>query len=111
DLDLAFFAGPRLSDLFHGQPYKDLGFINLIRYELSCAFCTFQWLAKALLDFLKGIHYLLRDWGVAIIILVLVVRIILHPITKKSQIAMTKMGKQMATMQPEIEKIKKKYAN
>lgn len=111
ELDLAFFAGPRESTLFEAQPYKNLGFTHLIRYELSCAFCTFQWLAKGLLEFLKGIHYVLRDWAMAIIILVLVVRLILHPITKKSQIAMTKMGKQMATLQPEMEKIKKKYAD
>lgn len=111
NLDLAFFAGPRESTLFEAQPYKDLGFTHLIRYELSCAFCTFQWLAKGLLQFLKGIHYVLHDWAMAIIILVLVVRLILHPVTKKSQIAMTKMGKQMATLKPEMDKIKAKYAD
>jgi len=111
NLDLAFYAGPRDSKILKQPPYSDLGFSSLLHYELSCAICTFQWLAKGLLAFLKGIHFVLKDWGVAIILLVLVVRIILHPITKKSQIAMTKMGKQMAAIQPEMEKIKAKYAN
>ena len=74
-----------------------------------CTFCTFQWLAHFLLWLLEFIHFIFRDWGLAIIILVLIVRLILHPITKRAQINMTKMGKQMQTLQPEIEKLKKKY--
>ena len=38
------------------------------------------------------------------------VRLILHPITKKSQVNMMKMQKQMATLQPKIQAIKEKYA-
>ena len=41
----------------------------------------------------------------AIILLVLIVRLLLHPITKKSQVSMMKMGK----LGPEMEKIKQKY--
>jgi YidC/Oxa1 family membrane protein insertase len=113
NLDLSFFAGPRKRAVFadQAQPYQRLGFDGLIRYNLGgpCAFCTFQWLANGLLGFLKGIHYVTRDWGIAIIVLVLVVRAILHPITKKAQVNMMRMGKQMQALQPEIEKLKKKY--
>ena len=52
-----------------------------------------------------GVH----DWGVAIIILVGVVRLILHPITKKAQVNMMKMGRQMSALQPDMEKLKKRY--
>ncbi len=110
-LDLSLYAGPRKSEVFDEQPYKALSFAKLIVYELGCAMCTFQWLAKWLLGFLKVIHGLVWDWGVAIVILVLCVRLVLHPITKKSQINMFKMSKQMQTLQPEIEKLKKKYKN
>ena len=34
---------------------------------------------------------------------------LLHPITKKSQVQMMTMGKQMQTLQPDIQKLKKKY--
>ena len=83
-----------------------------IRYSLGgCfGFCTFQWLAHLLLGFLELLHTIIFDWGVAIIILVIVVRLILHPLTKRGQIGMMKMGKQMAAVQPEINKLKKKYA-
>lgn len=72
-----------------------------------CGWCTFQWLVNGLVWMLGGFHLILRDWGLAIIALVVVVRLILHPITKKSQIEMSKMSK----MGPEIERLKKKYGD
>ena len=52
---------------------------------------------------------IVADWGVAIILLTVVVRLILHPITKKSQLNMMRFSKQMQGLQPEIEKLKKKH--
>lgn len=113
DLSLALFAGPRKSELFKQPVYQALFFKELIRYDLGgmCAFCTFQWLAHLLLGFMKVIHAVTFDWGVAIIVLVVVVRAILHPITKKSQIQMTRFSKQMAAMKPELDKLKQRYAS
>jgi YidC/Oxa1 family membrane protein insertase len=113
NLDLTVYAGPLDPTVLAAAPYKQLGFSDMIIYSLGgfCSFCTFQWLAHLLLNFLYLIHAVTGDWGIAIIVLVLVVRLILHPITKRSQINMAKMGKQMAAIQPELEKIKKKYAN
>lgn len=109
DLSMSVYAGPRKSDVFAQQPYAMLGLKDLIRYELGCTWLTSQILAKGLLNFLKGLHWVVHDWGVAIIILVAVVRLLLHPITKRAQVNMMKMGKQMQTLQPEMEKLKKKY--
>ena len=109
DLNLALYAGPRQHDVLATPINKAMQLPDLIKYELGCIWCTFQPLAKALLAFLRGIHFLVRDWAIGIIILVVVVRMILHPITKKSQVQMMTMGKQMQTLQPEIEKLKKKY--
>jgi len=78
-----------------------------------CAFCTFQWLINILVLMLTGFHWLFGgfaeagDWGLAIIALVLVVRLLLHPITKRSQISMSKMSR----MGPEIEKLKQKHGD
>ena len=113
DLSLDLFAGPRQDAIFAQQPYKALQYEKTIRYSLGgCfGFCTFQWLANLLLSFLELLHAVIFDWGVAIIILVIVVRIILHPLTKRGQTNMLKMGKQMSAVQPEINKLKKKYAD
>ena len=109
DLSLAVYAGPRKKDVLEEAPYSLLHLDKLIRYELTCTWCTFQWLAKALLGYLKALHYVVADWGVAIIILVLTVRLILHPITKRAQTNMMKMGKQMQSLAPEMTKLKEKY--
>jgi YidC/Oxa1 family membrane protein insertase len=111
DLELDLFAGPRDPKLFADPPYSTLALSKIIIYNLGgpCSFCTFQWLAEGLLFLLKGVHFVFHDWGVAIIILVLLVRLVLHPLTRRSQISMTKMSKQMAALQPELEKLKKKY--
>ncbi|QDU34170.1 Membrane protein insertase YidC [Poriferisphaera corsica] len=111
DLSISIFAGPRLSSLFNQAPYEAMAFDDMVRYVLGCTWCTFQPLARALLWFLTVIHAIVMDWGIAIIILVLIVRLVLHPITRRSQINMMKMGKQMQAIQPEMEKLKKKYAD
>jgi YidC/Oxa1 family membrane protein insertase len=111
-LDMGVYAGPLDPHVLDRPPYKALNMDGMILYRMSefCAFCTFQWLAQGLLWFLSALHAVLFDWGLAIMGLVLVVRLLLHPITKKSQINMQRFGKQMSAMKPEIEKIQKKYA-
>lgn len=111
NLDMNLYAGPRLKDALNSEPFVSLSLDQVIRYELGCTWFTFQWLAHGLLDFLRFLHGIIWDWGISIIILVLVVRLLLHPLTKKSQIQMTKMGKQMQAIQPELQKLKEKYAN
>ncbi|MEM9296637.1 MAG: membrane protein insertase YidC, partial [Planctomycetota bacterium] len=111
NLDLAVYCGPRKKEVFDQAPYTLLGFEQTIRYQIPgpCAFCTFQWLAHLLLGYLKLLQGLFGDWGVAIVFLVATVRLILHPITKKAQVNMMKMGKVMQAIQPEMEKLKEKY--
>jgi YidC/Oxa1 family membrane protein insertase len=47
------------------------------------------------------------NYGVVIMILVFMVRILMHPVTKKSQVSMMKMQK----LGPKMEEVKKKYAS
>ncbi|UCD75912.1 MAG: membrane protein insertase YidC [Phycisphaerales bacterium] len=113
--DLGVYAGPLDRHILDKeQPYVSLAMHGLILYQMSscCAFCTFQWLAELLLAFLSVLHgYVLFDWGLAIIGLVIVVRAILHPLTKRSQISMQRFTKKTAALQPELEKLKKKYGD
>ena len=112
-LSLDLFAGPREDEILAQQPYQAMHYEKTIRYSLGgmCGFCTFQWLAHLLLSFLELLHLVVFDWGIAIVILVLVVRLCLHPLTKRGQTSMMMMGKQMAAVQPELDKLKKKYAD
>jgi YidC/Oxa1 family membrane protein insertase len=111
--DMGVFAGPLDLDVLNTDPYESLEMGGMVVYTMSscCTFLTFQWLADFLLRFLKFLHdFVVFDWGLAIILLVIVVRTLLHPLTKKSQINMQRFGKQMSSMKPEIDKIQKKYA-
>lgn len=114
NLDFGIYAGPMQSDQLSANPiFESLELSGLILYQMSsfCAICTFQWLAHILLAVLEGIHFVLRDWSLAIIVLVIIVRTILHPITKKSQVNMQRFAKGMQALKPELEKLQKKYAN
>ena len=112
--NLGVYAGPQDADILeHQQPYAALNMVGLIKYVMSsmCAFCTFQWLAHLLLWFLSIVHAVVFDWGVAIIMLVCVVRLILHPITKKSQISLQRFGRVMQKIKPDIDKLREKYGS
>ena len=52
-------------------------------------------------------YKVLPNYGVVIIILVFIVRVLMHPLTRKGQVSMSKMGK----LAPMVEEIKKKYGN
>ncbi len=113
-LSMGVYAGPlEQSVLADKEPYRTLNMQGLILYQMSsfCAFCTFQWLAHLLLAILAFFdHWVVFDWGVAIILLVLCVRGLLHPITRRSQMGMQKFGKQMQRLKPEMEKLQAKHA-
>lgn len=107
------FAGPKIRNIFKDNPlYARLHYNETISDGGSCGFCTFVWLMEALmwlLNFFSG--FLFHNFGLAIILLVLIVRILLHPLTKYSQVSMARMQKSMAALKPQMEKIREKYAN
>ncbi len=72
-----------------------------------CGICAFSWLIDFLVSFLTWLHWFWHDWGLAIITLVFLVRLILHPITKHSMVSTMKMQK----MGPELERLKKKFGD
>jgi len=113
DMSLAAYAGPLSRRILSSEPlYKTLGLDALIVYNIGgpCAFCTFQPLARGLLWFLGIFHdYIVFDWALAIMVLVVFVRGALHPITKKSQIRMQRFSKQMQSVAPKQKKLQEKY--
>jgi YidC/Oxa1 family membrane protein insertase len=110
--DMGVYAGPLDRRILGGeQPMASLRMQGLILYQMSamCAFCTFQWLAVVLLKFLAAVHVVVADWGVAIILLVVVVRAILHPLTRRAQINMQRFSKAMSDLKPEIDRLQQKF--
>ena len=110
--DVAIYAGPLDRHALDKGAFGALRMTGMIIYSMAgcCTFLTFQWLAHLLLWFLGFLHdFIFFDWALAIIGLVIVVRTLLHPLTKKSQINMMRFGKQMQALKPEIDKLQKKF--
>lgn len=117
DLSFAAYAGPLAKSYLSAKAdphFGTLGLSKLVVFNLGGCWClmlcTFQWLAELLLMYLELVHRVLGDWTLAIIILVLTVRSILHPVTRKAQINMTRFGKKMAALAPKQKKIQEQYA-
>jgi len=107
---LAVYLGPASREILDSSYYAQYPRRynqTLVISSGPCSFCTLPWLINGLVMLLGLFHVVLRDWGLSIITLVILVRGILHPITKRSQISMMKMGK----MGPEMERLKKKYGD
>lgn len=111
-ISMDVFAGPKRREMFADssaeyfkQQYKDLRYIDTIHFE---CFCTVSWLTLGMMWMLSLLSYVtFGNYGIAIFLLVVLVRVVLHPLTKKSQVSMMKMQK----FGPEMEKLKKKYAD
>lgn len=73
--------------------------------------CTFAWLRDLMVWLLAAIHYGVRNYGIAIIILVIVIRTLLHPLTVFQQKSMFRMQETMARIQPKVQAIKEKFAS
>lgn len=113
DLSLGAYAGPLWRKVLDGEPiYRALEMGRLVVYNLGgpCSFCTFQWLAQLLFWFLSFLHdYVLHDWALAILALVVCVRATLHPVTRRSQIGLQRFSKQMQALGPKQQKLREKF--
>jgi YidC/Oxa1 family membrane protein insertase len=104
-----FYLGPKDKSLFDkNERYRELGFFQTIDFMgCCCPASIIKPLAFGILALMKWMYGFIGNYGVVIIVLVFLMRLIMHPITKKSQVSMSKMSK----LAPMTEEIKKKYAN
>lgn len=106
------YLGPKDKDIFEkNELYKKLGYFQTIDFRgCCCPTSIINPLAFGIMGLMKWMYAAMGpfgNYGVVIMVLVFVVRILMHPVTKKSQVSMMKMQK----LGPRIEEIKKKYAN
>ncbi|MBK7845280.1 MAG: membrane protein insertase YidC [Bdellovibrionales bacterium] len=90
------FAGPKMYDK-----------LDEISTELASLvdFGMFSWIAKYILKMMKWFHSLLGNWGLAIILLTIIVRLIVLPFAMVS----FKSMKNMQAIQPQIKSLREKY--
>lgn len=103
------FCGPKSSKLFAAMPQAAVRKYEIAQRADRVGWCTFQWLAAVMQWLLTFFYKLTRNYGVSIILLVIVVRTILHPVTKRGQVNMMKMQKSMAQLKPKIDALQQQY--
>ena len=104
------YLGPKDKGLFDkNELYRNLGFAHTITFMpcFCCHAAIIKPLSFGILTLMKWMYEFIGNYGVVIIILVFLIRLCMHPITKKSQISMSKFSK----LAPKAAELKKKYAN
>ncbi len=69
----------------------------------------FEWLAVPLEKLLKIFNRFINNYGVSIIVITILIRLLFLPLTVKSMMSMKKMQAKMAIIKPQIDEIKEKY--
>ncbi len=101
-LDVAFriYKGPKQVDLLRAIG-RDLD----TAVDYGTVTNLFAFFARILLWVMRTLQSVVRNWGLAIILLTVVVKALLYPLTARSMRSMNEMRK----LQPEIDKLKAKF--
>ena len=97
------FAGAKKVELIEGYS-EDLG---IERFDLAIDWGMFYFLTKPLFALLNWFYGLVGNFGLAIILLTIVVKLAFFPLANKSYVAMSKMKK----LQPKLMELREKYAD
>jgi len=107
--EVVVFAGPKEADVLETY-YGTLGLPKLIVWATPCCFVPIpgiEHVSRGLVWLLEVFYDLLRNYGLAIILLVLVLRVMLHPVTRWSAKSMAGMQK----LAPKMQQIREEFAH
>jgi YidC/Oxa1 family membrane protein insertase len=97
DYQFTLYLGPKDPSL--------LAKFGAIHLEEAVDYGWFGWVALPILKLLQLFNSFLHNWGLAIIALTILIKLLLHPLTKKSMQSM----KAMQNLQPALQKLREKY--
>ncbi len=105
-----FYIGPKSSSELRRYDSADTNGFGMTKMELDRVLdsgAILGWLQAILKWLLISFHKLIPNYGVAIILLTIVVKIVLYPLTKKSFESSAKMS----ALSPKMKEIQDKYKN
>jgi YidC/Oxa1 family membrane protein insertase len=104
--EYVIYAGPKDPKVL--EAYAAIGLPGLIAWQPGCCpIPGISEISRFMVIVLEAFHGLVRNYGLAIIMLVVVLRVVMHPVTRWSQKSMTKM--QM--IGPKMEELRKKHGD
>lgn len=109
-----WYVGPKDSAILDDAVYGPLAELpDAADYSTSWFYKIFltPYVAPVILGLLKAFHALVNNWGVAIILLTVLVRAVVFPITRHSQVKMGEYSAKMQKVKPLLDAVNQKYAN
>ncbi len=100
-IDTYVFAGPRIARVL------DDASVNIPGLSKTMDYGWFWFFAQPMLWAINWLYALVGNYGVAIILMTLILRLLMWPLTRKSYASTMAMQK----MQPELQRVQKLYAN
>ncbi|PLX41091.1 MAG: membrane protein insertase YidC [Hyphomicrobiales bacterium] len=101
DVSSHAFAGAKKVSFVDGYQEK----LKIQNFELLIDWGWFHFITKPLFFALEYFYKLLGNFGVAILVVTVIIKLIFFPLANKSYVSMSKMKK----LQPEINKLKERY--
>lgn len=98
EMEISYWVGPKLRSLLVQAPNNLVNTIDLGMFSI---------IAKALLWLLEFFYGYVHNWGLAIILLTVLIKAVFWPLTAKSYASMEKMKK----LQPMMVALREKYAD
>ncbi|MCZ6697330.1 MAG: YidC/Oxa1 family insertase periplasmic-domain containing protein, partial [Planctomycetota bacterium] len=101
------YCGPKNKELKAVSPKRDYYIVTLA----DRTFCNIEAISTAMLWLLTKLQLVFGNFGISIIVLVIIVKLMLHPISKRGQMHMMRSQKKMAQVKPKLDALQKQFKN
>jgi YidC/Oxa1 family membrane protein insertase len=114
-LEFRLFTGPRATGTLSREENRTIQPVLRLDPQGFCIPCLIDPMVRALLPLLLGLlgffHSITWNWGVAIILLTVLVRLVLFPLSRMQQVSMHRYGQKVQKLKPELDRLREKHKN
>ncbi|MGH7163740.1 MAG: YidC/Oxa1 family insertase periplasmic-domain containing protein, partial [Planctomycetota bacterium] len=103
--------GPSLTRFRLYAGPNDRGLLRELQIEDAVDFGTFAIIGRALMGLMKLFQRLLASYGIAIVLMTMVVRALLAPVSYKTQLGMQRYARRLQKLKPILDELEKKFGS